>query len=519
MNILYAASEVAPFIKTGGLADVAGSLPQALAEQGHDVRVVLPLYEGISQDWRDKMEFLFHFDVWVSWRNTYCGVFSLVEQGVTYYFIDNEYYFKRNRIYGHYDDCERFAFFCQGVMALPGRLGWKVDTLHANDWQTALLPIYLLERRFHVKEFGQTASFFTIHNVEYQGRFGKNVLSDILGLGESYFNGNMLEYYGDINLMKGAILSSHFVGTVSPSYANELKIPFYAHGLHDVIGSQSHKVQGILNGIDTELYNPANDTSLAQTFDENHMGGKAKCKEALQGALGLRVDPNVPIIACVSRLVEHKGFALVVDGIRQIMDTGAQMVVLGTGNYEYENAFRAAQEQYPERFSAQLAYSATLSGLIYAGADLFLMPSFSEPCGLSQMISMRYGTLPIVRETGGLRDSVTAYTLENGTGFTFANINTHDMLYVIEEAVKLYHDDKEKWFMLQKNGMTQDFSWKNSAQQYLEIYDRIKILPPPPEPKPVVSLLSNTKGETKQKGKKGDKIEVKPAKKRKSKGK
>lgn len=495
MNILYTASEVAPFIKTGGLADVAGSLPQELAKQGHDVRVVLPLYEGINDSWREKMEFLFHFDVWVSWRSSYCGVFSLVEQGVTYYFIDNEHYFKRGRLYGHFDDAERFAFFCQGVMALPGRLEWSPHILHANDWQTALIPIYLLERRYYVPQLGNTASVFTIHNIEYQGRYSKNVLSDIFGLNDSYFNGNMLEYYGDINLMKGAIMAAHFVNTVSPTYAWELKIPFYAHGLHDVISSQSHKMQGILNGLDTDLYNPRTDDSLAEKFDENSLNGKEKCKEALQSALGLRVDSEIPIIACVSRLAEHKGFHLVVDGISQIMDMGAQMVVLGTGEYQFEEAFRHAEQTYPGMFSAQLAYSASLSNLIYAGADMFLMPSFQEPCGLSQMISMRYGTLPIVRETGGLHDSVTHYTMEGGTGFSFANINTHDMLYVIDEAVNLYFEEPDAWEQLQKNGMTQDFSWTSSALQYQEIYEKVKITPPPPKPEKVEKDVAELKSE------------------------
>ncbi len=508
MNILYSASEVAPFIKTGGLADVAGSLPQALAAQGNDVRVVLPLYQGISQSWRDNMEFLCHFDVWVAWRRSYCGLFSLSQNGVTYYFIDNEHYFKRANIYGHFDDCERFSFFCQAVMALPGVLSWNVDVLHANDWQTALLPILLLERRYHVPELALTSSVFTIHNVEYQGRFGENVVSDVLGLNSSYFNGNMLEYYGDVNLMKGAVLASHFVTTVSPTYANELKIPFYGHGLHDIIHSQSHKVQGILNGIDMNLFNPRSDTSLCQNFDESSLEGKAKCKEALQSALGLRVDPSVPIIGCVSRLVEHKGFALVVDGLKQIMDMGAQMVVLGTGNHEFESAFRHAEHLYPGMFSAQLAYSASISNLIYAGADLFLMPSFSEPCGLSQMISMRYGTLPIVRETGGLVDSVTHFKSEQGTGFSFANINTHDMLYVIEEALQLRKDNPNHWYQLQKNAMTQDFSWKNSAEQYQAIYEKIKIVPPPIVPAPKVNASPSPSPATKT-------IKVKANKKKK----
>lgn len=480
MNILYTASEVAPFIKTGGLADVAGSLPQAFSQQGHDVRVVLPLYEGIADKWREKMEFLFHFNVWVSWRSSYCGVFTLNEQGVTYYFIDNEHYFKRRMLYGHYDDCERFSFFCQCVLSLPGRLDWSPHIIHANDWQTAMVPIYLLERRYYVEQLRLTASVFTIHNIEYQGRYGKNVLSDVLGLNDSYFNANMLEFYGDINLMKGAIMASHHITTVSPTYAWELRIPFYAHGLHDVIASQSHKIVGILNGLDVALYDPRTDASLTSTFDENTLGQKAKCKEALQSALGLHQDPDIPIIACVSRLVEHKGFSLVTDGITQIMETGAQMVVLGTGEYRFEEAFRQAEVNYAGRFSAQLAYSNTLATLIYAGSDMFLMPSFSEPCGLSQMISMRYGTVPIVRETGGLRDSVTPFVLDNGTGFVFANINTHDMLYVIEQAVNLYYDDQDGWEQLQRNGMTQDFSWTNSALQYTEIYEKVKITPPPP---------------------------------------
>lgn len=477
MKILFTASEVAPFIKTGGLADVAGSLPQALAAQGHQVRVVLPLYEGIGAQWRDNMEFLFHFDVWVSWRNSYCGVFSLEQDGVTYYFIDNEYYFKRGRIYGHFDDCERFAFFCQAVMSLPDRLDWAPDILHANDWQTALIPIYLLEQKYHRPMLANAASVFTIHNIEYQGRYGTSVLLDVLGLNESYFNSNMLEYYGDINLMKGAILSADYITTVSPTYAMELTIPFYAHGLHDVIASQSHKLSGILNGIDTQIYNAAKDPALAQNFALGTLDqGKPKCKDALQSAFGLKKDPHVPIIACISRLVEHKGFALVVHALEQILSLDVQMVVLGTGSYEFEEAFRQAEGRYPGRFVAKISYSPTLSNLIYAGADLFLMPSISEPCGLSQMISMQYATVPIVRETGGLQDSVSPFLMDQGTGvgFTFTNINAHDMLFVIEEAVNLYKNNQTSWKILMENAMREDFSWDKSAGKYGQIYQDVK---------------------------------------------
>lgn len=476
MNILFAASEVAPFIKTGGLADVAGSLPNALAAQGHDVRVVLPLYQGMDIAWREKLEFFAHTQVNVAWRTVYCGFFQLSYQGITYYFVDNENYFKRQNLYGYFDDCERFTFFCQSVLALPTMLDWSPDILHANDWQTALLPIYLRERRNYVEQLRHTATLFTIHNIEYQGRYSTSVLHDVLGLDISYFNSGMLEYYGDINLMKGAIETADHVTTVSPSYADELHIPFYAHGLSDVIASRAGSVTGILNGIDLDLYNPATDPILSDHYTKDSLDvGKANCKKALQGALGLTIDPNVPIIACISRLAEHKGFALVLPAIGQIMEQDAQFVVLGTGEHRFEEGFRHAEQYYGGRFSAKLAYSGTLATLIYAGADLFLMPSISEPCGLSQMIAMRYGTLPIVRETGGLRDTVFPYRPETGEGrgFTFANINRDDMVWVLREAVSLYHDNPTAWRTLQLSAMSADFSWNASAQTYTEIYQNI----------------------------------------------
>lgn len=477
MKILFASPEVAPFIKTGGLADVAGSLPQALAKEGHEVVVILPLHEGISDDWRSKMTFVKHFNVTLSWRQVYCGIFTLEHDGVTYWFVDNEYYFKRRQIYGHFDDCERFAYFSRSVIESPDQMDFAPDIIHCNDWQTALVPVYLLEDKYRFPALANAKSVFTIHNIEYQGRYGDQVLGDIIGLSPSYFNEGMLAYYGDVNLMKGAILASDFVTTVSPTYAKELRTPFYAKGMDGVINEQSAKIEGILNGIDVELYNPATRTDLPANFNTRALvKGKNECKAALQKAVGLKEDPNVPIIACVSRLVGHKGFSMVTDALHDIMGMDVQMVVLGTGDWQYEEAFRQAQEEYPERFSAQLTYSAPLSNLIYAGADLFLMPSISEPCGLSQIIAMRFGTVPLVRETGGLSDTVTPYNPETGEGrgFTFANINADDMVYVLREAVDLYANNKKAWRAIQKAGMTADFSWTNSAKQYLAIYERIQ---------------------------------------------
>lgn len=472
MNILFASSEVAPFIKTGGLADVAGSLPQALAKMGHDVRVILPLYEGIGDEWRDKMTYLQCFHVTLAWRTPYCGLFELKKDGVTYYFVDNEYYFKRRSIYGHYDDAERFAFFSRAVIESSGHVGFQPDVIHCNDWQTALVPIYLLEERSRVPELANAKSVFTIHNIEYQGRYGKDLMVDLFGLAEGYFHEHMLAFYGDINLMKGAIYASDYVTTVSPTYANELRYAFYSHGLEGVIADNAHKIRGILNGIDMDRYDPATDTRLAKNFTKKKLEGKKACKAKLQEMAGLKADPDVPIIACVSRLVQHKGFDLIMDALPEMMDMGVQMVVLGTGEWKYEETFRNAAFQYPNQFSAQVMYSDAFASAIYGGADLFLMPSVAEPCGLSQMISMRYGTLPVVRETGGLRDSVFPWNqfTQEGTGFTFANVDKGDMLWVLRQAIELYREDPKAWQKLMQNAMAADFSWERSAGDYQEVY-------------------------------------------------
>ena len=475
MKIFFVASEVAPFIKTGGLADVAASLPPALAEMGNDVRVILPLYAGIGDQWRSQMTFVKYFYFRLGWRSSYCGLFQLERGGVTYYFVDNETYFKRNGLYGHYDDGERFAYFSRAVIEVPAQIDWAPDVIHANDWETALVPIYLNDFRFMIPQLTKTKSVFTIHNIEYQGRFGRSIMEDVFGLDAGHFNERLLSYYGDVNLMKGAIYASDYVTTVSPTYANELQYSFYAHGLEGVVTDNYYKMAGILNGLDTKAADPATDETIAANYSAEDLGGKAKCKAALQDELGLKVDPNVPIIACISRLVGHKGYDLITNVFHRMMEAKVQFVVLGTGEWGFEEFFRNAAKQYPGRVSANIKYNAALANHIYSGADIMLMPSVSEPCGLTQMFAMRYGTVPVVRLTGGLRDSVPPYNPETqeGLGFTFGNINADDMLDAVYRAITVYYNDKDAWSGLMKRGMTHDFSWEKSADEYLAIYNKI----------------------------------------------
>ncbi len=475
MKLFFVASEVAPFIKTGGLADVAGSLPPALASRGNEVRVILPLYQGIDAAWRKQMTFLKYFYVRVAWRSVYCGLFTLERDGVTYYFIDNEYYFKRSGIYGHYDDAERYAFFCRAVMEVPAQLDYAPDIIHCNDWQTALIPIYMLEDKKKVPQLATTKTVYTIHNIEYQGRYGSDTVSNIFGLHPGYLNEGMLLYYGDVNLMKGAIYAADYVTTVSPSYAQELKYAFYAHGLEGVVTANYSKVDGILNGIDTQVYNPALDRNIVANFTPEDLTGKALCKAELQSRLGLTPSSTTPIVAIVSRLAGHKGFELITSHFDRLMEQDIQFVLLGTGEWAYEQFFREAANKYPGRVSASLMYNAGLSSAIYAGADIYLMPSVAEPCGLSQMIAMRYGTIPVVRETGGLKDSVGAYDPNanpSGCGFTFADISGEELIAAVARAVALYQD-QEVWQDLMRRDMQVDFSWNVSAGTYEAIYQKL----------------------------------------------
>jgi len=472
MKVLYVTSECLPFAKTGGLGDVLGALPKAMAEKRVSTRVVLPLYECIGPEWREKMEFIKYIHVPLAWRSLYCGIFTLKQDGVTYYFLDNEFYFKRGDLYGHFDDGERFAFFSRAVVEILSELDWKPDVIHCNDWQTALIPIYLKTSEEEWKRNMKVV--FTIHNIEYQGRYGKQILSDVFGLSDSLFYDGTLEFMGGVSLMKGALLMSDWVTTVSPTYANELRYAYYTHGLEGVVAACSGKMSGIINGIDQTVFNPETDKNIVRNYTADTLENKIYNKLELQQILGLNQDETVPMIGMVTRLVQHKGMDLVMARLNEIMDMNVQFVVLGRGDWNYEQPLLNAQNRYPGRLSANIMYSADLSMKIYAGADMFLMPSQMEPCGLSQMIAMRYGTIPIVRQTGGLKDTVHAYNPETGegNGFNFHDYNADDMLAAVAAAVEAYKKP-EVWKMLQTRGMTTDFSWAASAKEYYSLYKQI----------------------------------------------
>ena len=472
MRILYVTGEAFPFCKTGGLADVAGSLPPALAKNGDQVAVILPLYGQIGQQWRQQMTFRRYIYVDLGWRHEYCGLFSLESRGVTWYFVDNEHYFARSRLYGEFDDGERFAFFSKAVIDLLPSLDWMPDVLHCNDWQTALVPIYLKDVATRWPEVRPIRTVFTIHNIEYQGRFGSDTVDQLFGLDRGWYDDGTLQMDGDVNLMKGAMLMADAVTTVSPTYAAQLHDPAYAEGMASVVDMVGWKMHGVVNGIDTDSYDPAADLALPSHYDANHMAGKAACKAALQEELGLACEADTPLIAMVTRLVGHKGLDLVQEAMDGIMATGCQFVVLCTGEWRYEDFFRQKSWQYGGRLSAQLAYSEALSRRIYAAADLFLMPSRSEPCGLSQMIAMRYGAVPIVRCTGGLADTVKSCQVgqEDGTGYLFESYEAGAMLDVIGQATGLYRGDRNGFDTVRRRGMTADFTWDRSAVAYRQIY-------------------------------------------------
>ena len=466
-KILFVASEARPFIATGGLADVIGSLPQALAKDPkYDIRVVLPLYSDIKPEWRRKMSFLGNIYVPLSWRNQYCGVFKCELDGVTFYFIDNEYYFKRPGCYGYYDDGERFAFFSRSVMEIMPFIGFYPDVLHCHDWQAALAAIYLKTNYCKRPEYQYIRALFTIHNIEYQGKYSLDILEDLFGI--SYADAYLLEYQGCINLMKGAIECCERFSTVSPTYAKEIQTAQYAHGLQDIICNNASKLTGILNGIDVNAYNSETDKALFANYTADNLDGKQICKAELQKMLNLPVK-DVPVIAMITRLVAHKGLDLVKAVAEDILHEDVQFVLLGTGDATYENYFRALGEAYEGKVSANIAFNGDLSKKIYSGADIFLMPSVSEPCGLSQMIASRYATVPVVRETGGLYDSIKPYGA-GGNGFTFASCNPYDMLYVIHEALDTYKN-KKAWKDLMKKAATTDFSWQRSAEDYKALYE------------------------------------------------
>ncbi len=472
MKVLYAASEAVPFCKTGGLADVAGSLPPALAAQGVETAVILPLYRRVKERFADQLTFLCYDYVDLAWRHAYCGLFSLKKDGVTWYFLDNEQYFGRPELYGCADDGERFGFFSRAVVKMLDHLDFWPDVIHCNDWQTALIPIYLKDDGVREERYRSVRTVLTIHNIEYQGRYDPYCLGDLFGLDRGWVDDGTLLLDGDLNLLKGAILTADAVNAVSPTYAQELKNPYFAHRMEGILTQCGYKLSGVLNGIDMKLYDPAADPRIAANYTAEDVSGKAADKAELQKALGLRPEPETPIIAMVSRLVTHKGLDLIREVMGDIMELPVQFVLLGSGDAAYEDFFRHAAERWPERMAIRLGYDEALSMAIYAGADLFLMPSRSEPCGLSQMIAMRYGTVPIVRETGGLKDTVQPYEAwrDAGTGFTFANYSSADMLHVLREAVYLYKDYPDAFARLRRRAMERDFSWNRSAGDYLKIY-------------------------------------------------
>ena len=478
LHVVFASGEAAPFVKTGGLGDVAGSLPQALVEAGAEVIVLVPKYDTIAAEYTDKMEHVGEFYVPLGWRNEYCGMERLSHNGVDYVFLDNEHYFHRGYPYGFFDDGERFAFFskavCESLQYLPAMMdGFTCDVLHCNDWHTAMAPVFLREFYMDNPLYAHVRTVFSIHNIAFQGQFSAKMLNDVLGLAHIPAAAFQLTCGPDaINFMQGALNYTDAITTVSPTYAGEIQTPEYGEGLDGVLRRRSSILRGIVNGIDTDAFDPATDSKIAANFTVSNRSGKAACKKALQEELGLEVRDDRPLMVMVTRLTRQKGMDLVTYALDRILSNGVQVAVLGTGDAEYENALRYFEGKYPGSMSARIQFDPALSQRMYAGADLFLMPSLFEPCGLSQMIAMRYGTLPVVRETGGLSDTVAPYNqfTGEGTGFTFAHFNGDEMGDAVFRAARLFWDDRAAFDALVTNAMEADFSWKHSAEAYMDLY-------------------------------------------------
>lgn len=475
MKIVFAASEAAPFLKTGGLGDVAEALPQALSEQkGNEVCVFLPYYKKIKENPNIKTEFVKSFAVNLAWRAQHVGVFKLksLKRKLKIYFIDNEYYFGRDSVYGDGDDGERFAYFSKAILESLVELGLRPDVIHCNDWQTALIPNFL--NAFYNEALGDVKTVFTIHNIEYQGKADPYFICDTLGLPEEYTNTMLFD--GCVNFMKGAVLSCNALTTVSRTYAQEIKYPYFAHGLSDVISEHEFKLSGIVNGINTETNNPATDKALFANYNvQSFKKGKGENKRAIQKKLGLPERDDVAVIGMVTRLVSHKGLDLICAVIDELMHWDIQLVIIGTGDSVYENRLRAAAERHPDKFSLNLCFDSKFASQVYAASDIYLMPSKSEPCGLSQLIAMRYGTIPVVNATGGLRDTVVPFNIESGegVGFTFQSFNCDDMLGALRRALEVYGGDKNAWGTVVKNAMNRDSSWNQSAKEYTKLYKEL----------------------------------------------
>ncbi|CAM2780498.1 glycogen synthase GlgA [Paenibacillus sediminis] len=474
MKVLFAATEGNPFIKTGGLADVIGALPKALKRAGVDVRVVLPKYRGIPEKYKDRLNTKAVIQVPVGWRNQYCGVMEMDYEGIPVYFIDNEYYFGRDGIYGYMDDGERFAFLNRAVLEILPAIDFQPDIIHCHDWHTAMVPLMLQAHYRHRPFYQNIKTVFTIHNLLYQGIFPYEVLGDLLELDNRYFTSEGVEYHGNINFMKGGIVYSDYITTVSPTYSHEIRTPFFGYGLDGLLRSLGHRMGGIVNGIDTEMYNPSTDPYLYTRY-RSSLHKKRANKMELQKRLNLPIKSETPLIGLVTRLVEPKGLDLVTCVLDEILyDDDVQFVLLGTGEPKYEHWFREAAHRHPKKLAVQITFDEGLSRNIYAGSDMFLMPSKFEPCGISQLLALRYGSVPIVRETGGLNDTVHAYheTTGAGNGFTFSHYNAHDMMYTIRRALSFYHRP-DHWKQVVKNAMSGDYSWEASAKQYCDIYNQL----------------------------------------------
>ncbi|RSK28289.1 glycogen synthase GlgA [Bacillus sp. HMF5848] len=475
MKVLFAVSECVPFIKSGGLADVAGALPKALVKQDVDVRVILPKYGMIAESYKRDMTKITDIVVPVGWRQQYCGIEMFTYNDVTYYFIDNEYYFKRDSLYGHYDDGERFSFFNRAILDVLPVIDFQPDVIHCHDWHTGMVP-FLIKHEYSKDPFYKDIkTVFTIHNLQFQGIFPREALGDLLGLDDRYFNTDQLEFYGNINFMKGAIVGSDMITTVSPTYCQEIQTDYFGEKLDGLLRYKHDRVAGILNGIDEEEYNPETDLHIANHFSVHNIAGKLENKLALQRRFHLPERADVPVIAMVTRLTSQKGLDLVKRVLDEILQADdVQFVVLGTGDWHFEQYFVHMAYHYPEKCKAHIGFSEEMARNIYAGSDMFLMPSKFEPCGLSQLIAMRYGSIPIVRETGGLNDTVQSYneTTNEGNGFSFTNFNAHDMLHTIRRAIHFYQQ-KDAWSTIQQEAMSKDYSWKQSASAYISLYESV----------------------------------------------
>jgi starch synthase len=475
MKIVFVIAEAEPFVKTGGLGEVGGSLAAFLYKQGVDVRVIMPNHSAIAEHFRRDFKHLAHFEVPVAWRRQYCGIDWMVYQGVPYYFIDNEYYFSRPKIYGEYDDAERFAFFSRAALESLNYIpDFRPDIIHCHDWHTALIPLMLREFYSQDPFFSSIKTIFTIHNLKYQGIFPEEVLGDILGLGREYFTEDGLEFHGAVNYMKAALLAADRITTVSPTYAEEIKDPYYGEKLDGLLRKKSDCLLGILNGIDYELYDPLMDPYLIMPYHDIPLA-KEENKKYLQSILGLPVQADKAVLGMVSRLVNQKGLDLLAHVMEEIFELDVQLVILGTGETQYEEMLRYFAAKYPKKLALRLAFSDKLAHEIYAGADILLMPSRFEPCGVSQMNAMRYGTIPVVRETGGLKDTIMAYNEVTGVGngFSFPNYNAHELLFAIQRAVKIYQADKLVWGNIRQNALMSDFGWDRSASAYIDIYESL----------------------------------------------